>query len=273
MHSFRFFCRTLKVTAACLAIFAAGCNLTQRTVDKELKQGEAAYRNGQTDEEISHYQKAMELDPGNLHAKRLLADALARNVVPGQNTPENLKTAQRAIDLFQAVLEKDPHDVSMMKQIAGVYLSIKKWDESKAWQKKVLEEDPQDPETAYTIGVIDLTEANQNVEAALNPAGIKDDGMGNAKAPAAVMKKIKAQNGPLVEEAQRYLVYALNLRPNYEEALESMSQVYRRKADLDYGKEADRKQDVAVASEWMQKALTVRKAYEEKNAGTESAKP
>jgi hypothetical protein len=40
------------------------------------------------------------------------------------DTPENLKIAQQAIDLFQEVLEKAPFDVKSMKQIAGIEFSI-----------------------------------------------------------------------------------------------------------------------------------------------------
>ena len=59
-------------------------------------------------------------------AKSYLATALAQNVVPGLDTPDNLKTAQQAISMFQEVLTKDPNDVNSLKQIAGIYFSIKK---------------------------------------------------------------------------------------------------------------------------------------------------
>ena len=91
-------------------------------------------------------------------AKTYLATALAQNVVPGLDTPDNLKTAQnRRSSIFQEVLAKDPNDVNSMKQIAGIYFSIKKLDDAKTWQKKVLAVDPKDPEAAYTVGVIDWT--------------------------------------------------------------------------------------------------------------------
>ncbi len=96
-----------------------------------------------------------------------------------------------------------------MKQIAGIYFSIKKLDDAKEWQKKVLAVDPKDPEAAYTVGVIDWTQAHENALKALVPAGINDDGEGNAKAPKKVMDEIKQENGPLVEEALQYLNQAV----------------------------------------------------------------
>jgi hypothetical protein len=44
--------------------------------------------------------------------------------------------------------------------------------------------------------------------------------------------------------------------------------MYRRKADVDWGNEAARKEDVAQAEQWRTKAMGTRKANEEKkNAG------
>ncbi len=60
------------------------------------------------------------------------------------------------------MLKKDPNDVNSLKQIAAIYFSVKKLDEAKDWQKKVLAVDPKDPEAAYTIGVIDWTTAHKN---------------------------------------------------------------------------------------------------------------
>jgi tetratricopeptide (TPR) repeat protein len=61
-------------------------------------------RAGHYDEAIEHFQKATELDPNLPMAKTYLATALAQNVVPQLDTPENLKTAMQAIGIFQEVL-------------------------------------------------------------------------------------------------------------------------------------------------------------------------
>ena len=208
------------------------------------------------------------LDPSLPMAKGYLATALGQNVVPGLLTPDNLKTAQQAIDIFQQVLAEKPHDVNSMKQIAGIYFSIKKLDEAKIWQKQVLAEDSKDPEAAYTVGVIDWTEAHENTLKALVPAGINDDGEGNVKAPKNVMGPLKAENGPLVEEGLQYLNQAVANRANYDDAMAYLNLIYRRKADVDYGDAAAVKADIAAAEDWRTKAMGTRKANEaKKNAG------
>jgi tetratricopeptide (TPR) repeat protein len=201
-------------------------------------------------------------------AKTYLATALAQNVVPGLDTAENLKTADQAVALFKEVLAKNPNDVNSLKQVAGIYYQIKKMDDAKEWQKKVLAADPKDPEAAYTIGVIDWDQAHKNVLAALQGAGLNDDGAGNVKAPKKVMEPLKAQNGPLVDEGLQYLNQAVANRANYDDAMAYLNLIYRRKADVDFGDAAAVKADLAAAEDWRTKAMGTRKANEEKkNAG------
>jgi tetratricopeptide (TPR) repeat protein len=256
----------LAVALAGMVLSMSGCN--RLAARDQLNKGVEAYKGAHYEEAIGHFQKATELDPSLPMAKSYLATALAQNVVPGLDTPDNLKTAQQAIDMFQEVLNKDPHDVNSMKQIAGIQFSIKNLKDAKAWQKRVLGEDPKDPEAAYTVGVIDWMEAHQNTLAALVPAGINDDGAGNVKAPKNVMTPLKEKNAPLVEEALQYLNQAVANRPNYDDAMAYLNLIYRRKADVDFGNAEAVKADVAAAEEWRTKAMGTRKANEEKkNAG------
>jgi tetratricopeptide (TPR) repeat protein len=197
-------------------------------------------------------------------AKSYLATALAQNVVPGLSTPENLKNAQQAISIFEEVLAKEPNDVNSLKQIAAIYFSIKKFDQAKDFQKKVLAADPKDPEAAYTIGVIDWTLAHENTLKALATVNMNDDGEGNSKAPKKVLEEIKQQNTALVDEGLQYINQAMANRANYDEAMSYANLLYRRKADIDYADPNAVKADVASAKEWSSKAMGTRKANEAK---------
>jgi len=256
-----------------LAVALAGMVLSMSGCDKlaardQLNKGVDSYKSARYEEAIGHFQKATQLDPSLPMAKTYLATALAQNVVPGLDTPENLQTAQQAISIFQEVLAKDPTDVNSLKQVAGIYFSIKKLDDAKAWQKKVLAQDPKDPEAAYTVGVIDWTQAHLNTLRELVPAGVTDDGEGNVKAPKKVMEVLKQENAPLVEEGLQYLNQAMANRANYDEAMSYMNLVYRRKADVDYGDTDAVKADVAAAKDWASKAMGTRKENEaKKNKG------
>jgi tetratricopeptide (TPR) repeat protein len=252
------------VALAGLVISLSGCD--KLAARDQLNKGVEAYKSTHYEEAINHFQRATMLDPNLPMAKSYLATALGQNVVPGLLTPDNLKIAQQAIDIFQEVLAKDPHDVNSMKQIAGIEFSIKKLDEAKAWQKKILQEDPKDSEAAYTVGVIDWMQAHQNTLSALAPAGLNDDGEGNAKAPKKIMDPLKEKNTPLVQEALQYLNQALENRPTYDDAMSYMNLVYRAKANLDYGDAQAVKADVDTAKDWSSKAMGQRKINEAKKS-------
>ena len=252
----------LAVALAGMVVSMSGCN--RLAARDQLNKGVEAYKSARYEEAINHFQKATELDPTLPMAKSYLATALAQNVVPGLDTAENLKNAQQAISMFQEVLTKEPNDVNSLKQIAGIYFSIKKFDDAKTYQKKVLAVDPKDPEAAYTVGVIDWTLAHENALKALAGAGLNDDGEGNLKAPKPVMQTLKEQNAPLVDEGLQYLNQALANRANYDEAMSYMNLIYRRKADVDYGNADAVKADVAAAKDWSSKAMGTRKENEAK---------
>ena len=252
----------LAVALGGMVLSMSGCN--RLAARDQLNKGVDAYKSARYEEAIGHFQKATELDPSLPMAKSYLATAYAQNVVPGLDTPDNLKTAQQAISMFQEVLNKDPRDINSMKQIAGIYFSIKKLDDAKEWQKKVLAVDPKDPEAAYTVGVIDWTKAHENTLKLLVPANINDDGEGNVKAPKKILEQIKEANEGLVTEGLSYLNQAVENRPNYDDAMAYLNLIYRRKADIDYQDPNAVKDDVAKAKEWSAKTMGTRKANEER---------
>ena len=256
----------LAVVLAGMAISMSGCN--QLKARDHLNKGVDAYKSAHYEEAINHFQEATQLDPKLPMAKTYLATALAQNVIPGLDTPDNLKNANQAVDIFKQVLDSNPNDVNSLKQVAGIYFSIKKLDDAKEWQNKVLALRPDDAEAAYTIGVIDWTQAHENTLRALQAAGINDDGEGNTKAPKKVMEPLAAQNKALVDEGLTYLNQAVKTKANYDDAMAYLNLIYRRKADVDYGNAAAVKEDMAQAEKWRTDAMGTRKANEaKKNQG------
>ena len=256
----------LTVALAGMVLSMGGCKRLQAR--DQLNKGVDAFKSGKYEEAIGHFQQSMRLDPSLPMAKTYLATAMSQNIVPGMDTPENLKTAQDAVDLFKEVLATDPTDVNSLKQVAGIYFQIKKLEDAKEWQKKVLAVDPKDAEAAYTVGVIDWTLVHQNKLKILGAAGVEDDGKGNAKAPKKVMQPLIQQNGPLVEEGLQYLNQAMANRANYDDAMQYLNLIYRNKADIDFGNAAAVKADLDQAQVWTDKAMGTRKDNEAKKDKT-----
>ena len=254
------------VTLAGMVFAMSGCH--QLEARDQLNKGVDAFKGAHYEEAIGHFQRAAELDPNLPMAKTYLAKALEQDVVPGMDTPDNLKVANRAIDLFHEVLDKNPNDVNSMKEIAGIYLSVKNLSKAEEWQKKVLAIKPDDADAAYTIGVIDWTEAHEALLQALQPAGFNDDGEGNVKVPKKIMEPVAQETAPLVKEGLDYLQQAIKDNPDYDNAMTYLNLVYRSKASVDFGHPADVKEDLAEADKWRSDAMGTRKANEaKKNAG------
>src|SRR5580698_4000499 len=98
----------LAVVLAGMVLSMSGCN--RLAARDQLNKGVDAYKSGKYEEAIGHLQKATELDTTLALAKTYLATALSQIIVPGLATPENMKTADQAISIFQEVLSKDPSD-------------------------------------------------------------------------------------------------------------------------------------------------------------------
>jgi tetratricopeptide (TPR) repeat protein len=256
----------IPVTAAMLALLLSsvtGCNRLKAR--DQLNKGITAFKNARYEEAVNHFQTSIELDPKYDQARLYLATAYSYQVVPNLDTPENLAIAKKAIDGFQEILAKDPKDVTALKQIASLYRNTKKLDLAKEYERKVIAIDPNDAEAYYTIGVIDWTiEHYQNTVPILAADGQTDDGQGNAKKSKAACAKLQAANTELVNEAFQTLTKAIELRPNYDDAMAYLQLTYRSKANLECGDDAARKADLAKADEWVQKAMGARKENEKK---------
>jgi tetratricopeptide (TPR) repeat protein len=245
-----------------------GCNKLRAR--DQLVKGIQSFKAGQYEQAIDHFQNSVALDPNDPTTRLYLATAYSYQVVPNLDTPENLALAQKAMNGFNEVLAKNPNDIDALRQIASIQRNIKQYDQARATEQKIISLDPSDAEANYTIGVIDWTQAYKNAVKILGEQGLQDDGNGNVKMNKATCAAMKAANTDLVNDAMQYLERAVQIRPTYDDAMQYLNLNYRRKADLDCPNDAARKDDLAQADQWVQKAMGARKANEaakEKAAG------
>jgi tetratricopeptide (TPR) repeat protein len=250
------------VAAGLLLVLASGLGCQKLRERDQLVKGINAFKAGKYEMAIDFFQNAVKLDPDDSMAQLYLATAYSYQVVPNLDTPDNLKVAQKALDGFNKVLAQNPNDMGALKQVASIHRNIKMYDQAKTDELKVISLDPKDAEANYTIGVIDWTQSYKNATTILGAAGLTDDGEGNVKMSKDVCAKIVAQNTSLVNEAMTYLNHAVEINPNYDDAMQYLNLNYRRKADLECGNDAARKADLAQADSWVQKATGARKANE-----------
>jgi tetratricopeptide (TPR) repeat protein len=149
-----------------------------------------------------------------------------------------------------------------LEQIASIDRNIKKMDDAKLYERKVIALDPNNAEAYYTIGVVDWMQAYKSAVAILAADGLTDDGNGNVKKTKGACQKLQEANTAVVNEGLDVLQKAVSINPTYEEAMTYLNLMERRKADLECGDDAARKADLALADDWTQKSMGARKANE-----------
>ena len=160
----------ISVSATLLLVLASTVGCTKLKASDQLVKGVQAFKAGQYEQAVNHFQTSVDLDPNYDAARLYLATAYSYQVVPNLDTPDNLKLAQKALDGFNTVLAKNPDDLDALRQVASIDRNIKKYDEAKKAELKIIQLDPQDSEANYTIGVIDWTQAYKNATTILGAA-------------------------------------------------------------------------------------------------------
>ncbi len=252
----------MALAVVALLLLSAGCNKLRAR--DQLNKGVQSYKGARYEEAIEHFKNAVSLDPQLSVARLYLATAYAQQYIPGADTPENNKFAEQAIDEFKKVLDQGPpreSRVASQKGIASLYFNMKKMDDAKQWHQKVIQEDPNDPETYYSIGVIDWTVAYQRDQKERADLGV---------APADVLKdkktceRLRGQNEQIVKEAIEVLNKALKLREDYDDAMAYMNLMYRQKADIECDSDEQRMADLKTADDWVDQTMAAKKRKQEK---------
>jgi len=250
-----------------IVLFAAGCNKLRAR--DQLNKGVQSYKNAKYEEAIDHFQQAVSLDPGLGVARLYLATAYAQQYIPGVESDDNMRMGNQAIEQYKKVLEGNPGKESQInsnKGIAYIYLNMKKFDDAKTYYRKALEADPNDPEPYYSVGVIDWTETYQPRMEARAKLGLKPEEPLKDKK---VCAEIKDKNSGNIQDGIDALNKALQLRPDYDDAMAYMNLMYREKADVECEDPAQRAADLKTADEWVDKTMATKKAKAEKQPGAQ----
>jgi len=247
--------------AALVLFFSTGCSKLKAR--DHLNKGVQAYKNSKFEQAIDHFQQAVALDPTLINARLYLATAYAQQYIPGADTPDNNRFGEQAIDTYKQVLQSDPKNINSIKGIAYLYLQMKKFPLAKEYYKKASEVDPNDPEPYYSVAVIDWTQTYVPRQEERAKLGMKPEDSLPAR-DKKVCAEMREKNTPNVQEGIDNLTKALQLRPDYDDAMAYMNLMYRERADIDCDDAAAHSADLKTADEWVDKTMATKKAKAEK---------
>ncbi len=254
----------LVVAVTLLALLPlAGCG--KLLARDELNKGVRAYKAGAFDTATQHFLKAIEYDPELLNARLYLATAYANQCTPGAPSEENKQKCTAAIDGFKEVLNRDPKNIIALSYLASIHYglggaagneeeTLKEFEESKTYRRRLIEADPQNPEHYYSIGVLNWALAyrhNQELRRKLNNLAA------DRPFPAREKAQFAEQNSALINEGLDMLLKALEINPKYLNAIAYANLMYRQKADI-AETEAEREQFLQRADDYFQQHQRLR---------------
>jgi len=251
-----------------LFVFVAGISGCNKLRARDLlNKGVASFKNAQFDAAVEDFKQAKELDPDLINARLYLATAYASQYIPGAPSDENMRHGEEAIAEYKDVLTKDANNLSaidglasILYQMAGQPFDEKKFEQSKEYHEKHIALKPQDPQPYYSVGVIDWALAyrgNTEMRADYNKAHINKQVKDTDPLPSDVRKQYADKYGQMVDDGIAALKKAIELKPDYDDAMTYLNLLYRRKADM-VESAAERDQYTKMADDLLDKVKEIK---------------
>ncbi len=267
---------TLSAVLILAVLGLTGCNKLKSK--QEIKKGNEFFKAGQYEPALASYQEALRLDPDEKKIYLNIGLAYMGEYQPGSKHPRDLEIAQKAIDylekfvqafpkekkaqkareflvsmylatdrfddaikFYQDMLASNPKDSKAMSSIAQMYFKKGDFDTAVVWLKKRLEVETNNPEVYYLIGV-------QAWDRSYNFPGLAPE-----------------ERAKIVEEGLQALTKAVEIKPDYFEAISYINLLYREKAKMETDP-AKKKEFTETADKFLAQALELRKKAKEAEA-------
>jgi tetratricopeptide (TPR) repeat protein len=285
-----------KLLLLMLALSAAGCS--ELRARQQAREGNRHFQNGDYSAAVKSYTVAEQLHP--LPVVALNKGLACRQLLlPGAKTAENARNVECALAafqslkklspsdpradqlylqtlfdadrfeqlarIFQADLAKSPNDAAAINALVQVYTRWGRWDEALRWTLERAKRRANDAEAHYAAGVF--------IYNRLFEKGGGPDKSGFDPRPTAEPKPapgflpgdiVGPERIGLAEEGIAQLKKALEIRPNYVDALTYLGLLYRQKSFAHFGQPEAWQAAVDTAEAFRQKAMALQAPHEPK---------
>jgi tetratricopeptide (TPR) repeat protein len=235
------------VFAVVLGLMASGCSKLKAR--DNLNKGVQAFKAGQYDSAINFFQTARDLDPSLMNARLYLATAYRAQYVPGAPSDENIRYAEKAMEIYEGILRDEPDNLQAIDSMGwilfqlggtrfpGKPLDFSKFERSRDYHLKHVQIKPDDAEPHYWIGVIEWTlayNANAEARAKWNEKAPESRKLRKPEDPLPdkVREEFAAKYTEIVDNGIQHLKRALELNPEYDDAMAYLNLLYRQRADI-----------------------------------------
>jgi tetratricopeptide (TPR) repeat protein len=257
------------------ALAFPGCNKLKSK--QEIKRGNDFLKAAQYQPALAAYQEALRLDPGETKLHKHIGIAYMGMYQPGSKHPKDLEFAQKAIDNLKQYVAAYPDDTKSLEYLVSMYLNTERFDDAiNFYQTELLRRNPKDVKAMQSLAMLyfkkgDFENGVKWLKERLNVVTSNEE-----KAEVYYLIGVQAwdrsYNFPdldpvlrtqIVDEGMDSLNKAVQMKPDYFEAISYINLLYREKAKIETDP-AKKQEYTDLANKYLQQALEMRKAAQEK---------
>ena len=268
--------RQRAVTAAFLLLAVSlltGCDKIKSK--QEIKKGNEYLKAAQYPSALAAYEEALRLDPGETKLHKHIGIAYMGMYTPGSKHPKDLEFSQKAIDNLKQYAQAYPEDNKTLEYLVSMYLNTERFDDAIAfYQNEFLKRNPKDSKAMNSLAMLyfkkgDFENGVKWLKKRLEVEGNNPEvyyliGVQAWDRSYNFPDLDPALRGQIVEEGLQALNKAVEMKPDYFEALSYINLLYREKAKMETDP-AKKQEYTDTANKYLQQALEMRKAAQEKS--------
>jgi tetratricopeptide (TPR) repeat protein len=253
----------------CAALSSTGCNKLKSK--QEIKKGNDYFKAAQYQTALAAYQEALRLDPNEKKLHKNIGLAYMGLYQPGSKHPKDLEYAAKAIEHLKTYSEAFPEDRKAKEFLVSLYLSTEHYDDAIAFYQEMVKDNPNDMKAMQSLAQMYFKKGDVEHAVEWLKKRLAAETTPEAKAEVYYFIGVQAwdrsynfpnidpvERARIVDEGIDALNKALQIKPDYFEAISYLNLLYREKAKIE-ADPAKKQEYVDTANRYLQQALELRK--------------
>jgi tetratricopeptide (TPR) repeat protein len=144
----------LPILIVTVMFFAPSCkklNVNQLRANHHFSKANNHFTESQYRLAIEEYERALEYNPELTLAYRFLGESYKNQYRAGDESPENMERANKAIENLNLALEKDPTNIQLVHSLGDMYDRMQRFEDAEGMFLRVLDLDPTNMENYYVV--------------------------------------------------------------------------------------------------------------------------
>jgi tetratricopeptide (TPR) repeat protein len=247
----------------------SGCNKIKSK--QEIKKGNDFFKATQYQTALAAYQEALRLDPNTKKLHKNIGLAYMGLYQPGSKHPKDLEYAAKAMEHLKIYTEAFPQDRKAREFLVSLYLTTERFDDAIAFYQGMVKDDPKDTRAMQSLAQMYFKKGDVDHAVEWLKRRLEAETTPEAKAEVYYFIGVQAwdrsYNFPDIDPVQRMHIVdegldalnkALQIRPDYFEALSYINLLYREKAKIETDP-VKQQEYTDTANKYLQQALELRK--------------